>query len=206
MSRPSTRRCRSTTSHDTDEEWDGEPEQSPRRPRRKLLSPVPLALIAVVLMAGGFLGGVEIEKGQTNSSSAAGAPAGLAALRGGGAPGAGGAGGPGGFAGAAGASGGVTAGQVSYVGGSTLYVTTRQGNTVKVTAPTGTKVSKPVSTNVQSIHPGDTVVVMGSRGSNGSVAASSISIGSSGTGAGSTSSSGSSGSGAGATRSLFGSG
>jgi hypothetical protein len=95
----------------------------------------------------------------------------------------------------------VTAGQVSYVSGSTLYVTTRQGNTVKVTAPAATKVSKPASTNVQSIHPGDTVVVTGSQGSNGSVTAGSISIGSSGTAGAAGSSSGS-----GAAQPLFGSG
>jgi hypothetical protein len=92
---------------------------------------------------------------------------------------------------------------VSYVSGDTLYVATRQGNTVKVTAPTGTKVTKPVSTNVQGIHPGDTVVVTGTQGAGGSVTASSISVGSSSGGSGATSSTGS---GASATQPLFGSG
>ena len=68
----------------------------------------------------------------------------------------------GGFPGAGGLSGGLTTGEVSYVSGSTLYVNSGE-NTVKVSAPAGTKVSKTVSTSVHSIHPGDTVVVRGSQ-------------------------------------------
>ena len=69
--------------------------------------------------------------------------------------------GAGGFGG--GAAGGLTTGEVSYLSGNTLYVTTAEGNTVKVTAPAGTTVSKTVSTDVKSIHPGDTVLVRGSQ-------------------------------------------
>ena len=172
----------------------------------------------MLLVAGGFFAGVEVEKGQSSSSPSSGFPAGLAALRAGGAsssssrstngPAAGG--------GTARPSrqrsprrrrtdrGRLTTGEVSYVSGSTLYVNGGE-NTVKVSAPAGTKVSKTVSTNVGSIHPGDTVIVRGSQSSNGSVTASSISINSA---TSATSASGSSGagrsSGAGAAQQLFG--
>ena len=73
-------------------EWAEEPvEELPRRPRRRLLgaggNPIALALLGVLLIACGFIGGVLIEKGQSTSSSSSGAAAGLAsrfaALRGG---------------------------------------------------------------------------------------------------------------------------
>jgi len=92
---------------------------------------------------------------------------------------------------------------VSYVSGNTLYVVTGEGNTVKVSAPAGTKVSKTVSTTVHSIHPGDTVVVQGSQ-SGGSVKASSITVGSGGSSSSAGSSTGSSS--AGGSQQLFGSG
>jgi hypothetical protein len=197
---------------DAEEEWLEEPDELPHRRRRKLIAPVPVALLGALLLAGGFLGGVEVEKGQSRSTApGSGSPAGLAALRSTGGTGraAGNAGARGffgaggGFPGGGGA-GGLTSGEVSYVSGSTLYVTSGEGNTVKVSAPAGTRVSKSVATNVHSIHPGDTVVVRGSQGTNGSVTASSISINSSGSGTGTGGSSGSSG--AGAATQLFGSG
>ncbi len=174
----------------------------PRRPRRKLLAPVPVALLAVLTAACGFIAGVQVQKGQQSSSSGVGARAavGIAALRGargataaGGASGARGAngtafgatGGPG--AGAAGAGGagagagtGATVGEVANVDGKTLYVTDSQGNTVKVAVPTGLKVSKTVSTSAHNIHPGETVIVQGATNSDGSIEARSISIGSAG--------------------------
>ena len=199
---------------DAEDEWLDEPEQHPRRPRRKLLSPIPATLLVVLLVAGGFFAGVQVEKGQSSASTSNGLPAGLAALRsaaGGSSSSArttsgSGSGFPagGGFPGAAGLSGGgLTTGEVSYVSGSTLYVNSGE-NTVKVSAPAGTKVTKTVSTSVHSIHPGDTVIVRGSQGGHGSVTASSISISSATTGTGTSGSSGSSGTGA--AQQLFGSG
>ena len=65
-----------------DEEWlEDEPEEAPPRPRRKLLSPLPMTLLVVLLIVGGFFAGVEVEKGQSSSGSTGGVPAGLAALR-----------------------------------------------------------------------------------------------------------------------------
>ncbi|MGA9313584.1 MAG: hypothetical protein WBV77_03030, partial [Solirubrobacteraceae bacterium] len=70
------------------EEWLEEPPESelPPRPRRRLLTPVPLALMGILAIACGFIGGVLVEKGQSSSSSSAGGASGLAsrfaALRG----------------------------------------------------------------------------------------------------------------------------
>lgn len=173
-----------------EDDWAEEPAELPRRPRRRLLTPVPLTLLAVLLIACGFIGGVLVEKGQTTSSSSAGAASSLAsrfaALRGSGSGSAtGGASAPagsgfGGRAGAAGA-GTATAGQVAYISGNTLYVTTAEGNTVKVTTSPATAVTKTVKATVSGIHPGETVTATGATGANGAISAESIRVG---TGAG----------------------
>jgi hypothetical protein len=200
---------------ETQEEWLDEPQELPRRPRRKLLSPIPAVLLVVLLIAGAFFAGDQVQKGQSSSSSSGGLPAGVVALRGSGAnalkgartgsSGGGGGllGGGGGFPGGGGFSGQLTTGEVSYVSGNTLYVTSGEGNTVKVRAPAGTTVSKTVSTSVHSIHPGDTVVVRGSQSGSGGVTASSITVSSGGSKTAGSSPSGSSGTGG---AQLFGSG
>jgi hypothetical protein len=197
-----------------DDEWAGDGETLPRRPRRRLVgtggNPLQLALLGVLLLACGFIGGVLVEKGQTSStaSGAGGALAArLAALRGGGSTGggaaSGGAGGvsaaggasaagggaaagggsaaAGGFAGRFGGAGGATIGEVSYVSGGTLYVTNTEGDTVKVTTSAASSITKTVKTDVHGIRPGETVIVRGAKGANGSVSAESVSVG---TGAG----------------------
>jgi hypothetical protein len=194
-----------------DDTWAQEPlEELPPRPRRRLLgtggNPIFLALLGVLLIACGFIGGVLIEKGETSSSSSAGA-AGLAsrfaALRGaaagagsttsgGGAASTGagagsGAAGGGGFAGrfgGLGSAGGATIGEVSYISGSTLYVTNAEGNTVKVTTSPASTITKTVKADVHGIHPGETVVVRGTKGSGGAVSAESISVNAAGIGGG----------------------
>jgi hypothetical protein len=191
--------------------WLDEPEELPRRPRRRLLAPIPIALLIVLLTACGFIGGVLVEKGQGSSSSstsgtgASALASRFAALRGGGAAGAkggasGGAasaagslfGGSGGSSGAAGggssgaagsgAGAGATTGQVAYVQGSTLYVTTAEGNTVKVDTSPASTVTKTVKADVSSIRPGETVLVTGAAGTNGAVSAESIRVGAGGGG------------------------
>jgi hypothetical protein len=183
-----------------DEDWlEEQPEEDlPRRPRRRLRAPLPLVLLGVLLIAGGFIAGVLVEKGQNSSSTAAGAGAGglasrFAALRGrsSGAAGVGAGGFSGGGSagsgflgrsGGAGGAGGATTGQVAYVSGSTLYVTTAEGNTVKVTTSPSSAVSKTVKTNVGAIHPGETVLVTGSASAKGVISAESIRVGASGGG------------------------
>jgi hypothetical protein len=167
------------------DEWieDDDEEELPRRPRRRLFTPVPLALFGVLLTACGFIGGVLIEKGQS-SSTTTGASSALAsrfaALRG-----ASSGTSTTSTSGAAGAAGGFTrptAGTVAYLSGSTLYVTNSEGNTIKVTTNAGTSVTKTVAGTVKGIHPGETVTVTGSTGSDGAVGAESISLGSSASG------------------------
>jgi hypothetical protein len=170
--------------------WIEEREELPRRPRRRLLTPATGALLAALLAAGGFLGGVLVEKGQGSSASSAGATgAGAGARFRGGAAGAGAGGGAGAgtgaggrFAGAGAGAGGATVGQVAFIQGSTLYVTDTQGNTVKVTTSAGSAVTKSVKASVGSIHPGETVVVTGSSGAGGAVNAESIRVAGAGEG------------------------
>jgi hypothetical protein len=193
-----------------DDEWvEQADEELPRRPRRRLLAPIPLALLGVLLIACGFIGGVLVEKGQSGSG-ASGAGAGgtglaarFAALRGGaagagatgGASGAGASSGSssaagGGFFGRSGGAagtgggGGATTGQVAYLAGSTLYVTTAEGNTVKVTTSPAATVTKTVKASVQGIHPGETVIVTGTTDAKGVLSAESIRVGTSAGGGG----------------------
>ncbi|HEY7935185.1 MAG TPA: hypothetical protein VID48_15305 [Solirubrobacteraceae bacterium] len=161
--------------------WLEDAEELPRRPRRRLLAPIPIALTMLLVTVCGFIAGVLVEKGQASSSSQTGATglAGrFAALRGGrsgsGGTSAGGAA-AGGFAGAAG--GGTTVGQVSFLRNGTLYVSTAEGNTVKVTTSAGSTVTKTVKATVASIHPGETVLVTGTPQGNGAISAESIRVG-----------------------------
>jgi hypothetical protein len=168
-----------------EQDWLDEPSELPPRPRRRLLTPIPLALIAVLLIACGFVAGVQVQKGQGSStaSSSAGLASRLAAFGTGGAAGSRSAsggfptgGGAGGFAAGASGAGSLTTGEVSYVRGNTLYVADSQGNTVKVSAAAGSKVTKTVSTQASAIHPGERVVVIGTQAKNGTISARSISV------------------------------
>ena len=204
---------------DDHDEWLDEPEEA-RRPRRRLLTPLPLALAGVLLIACGFIGGVLVEKGESSSSSAAGSSgsglaARFAALRGGAAGAGTGSTAATGASSRTAAAGGFTrptAGTVAYLDGPTLYVTDAEGNTVKVSTSPATTVTKSVKADVTGIHPGETVTVTGATGANGAVTAESISVGATGgglgalfgRGGGSSSTGGSSSSSSGAVSSLFG--
>jgi hypothetical protein len=196
------------------QEWLQDAEELPPRPRRRLLAPVPLALLGVLLIACGFIGGVLVEKGQTSSSSSTSGATGLAsrfaALRSS-ASGAGTSRGSGASAGSSpgGSAGGsvffgagtsatagsgasatvgsgasATVGQVAYISGSTLYVTNAEGNTVKVTTSPASTVTKTVKASVKGIHPGETVIVTGASSADGTVSAESIRVGTGGGGLG----------------------
>jgi hypothetical protein len=155
----------------------------PPRPRRRLLAPAPLALLAILLIACGFIAGVLVEKGQNGSSG--GAPSGAsgfaARLRGltGSRSGTGAGASP--FAGATGGAG-ATVGTVSFLSGSTLYVTSGEGNTVKVKTSAATSVTKTVKTAVAKIHPGESVTITGTAASDGTVTAAAIRVGTSAVG------------------------
>jgi hypothetical protein len=210
-------------------------DELPPRPRRRLLgaggNPILLALLAALLIAGGFIGGVEVQKGEEGTSATTGgAASGLASrfagLRGtgtgtgtgaGAGAGAGtaagktttGGGAGGGFTGAGAGGARPTTGTVAYVAGNTLYVTNAEGNTVKVNTSAATNVSKTVKSKLASIFPGETVTITGSTGSGGAVSAESISVGSGGLSAlfgGSGKAGTSTGTGGGGGPALFGSG
>lgn len=198
-----------------DDTWAQEPlEELPPRPRRRLLgtggNPIFLALLGVLLIACGFIGGVLVEKREIFSNigpGGAGLASRIAALRSaaggtgsatgsssvGGTSGAGsdtsggGSASPGGFAGhfgGLGGAGGATIGEVSYISGNTLYVTNAEGNTVKITTSPASSITKTVKSDLHGIHPGETVVVRGSKGAHGAVTAESISVNAAGAGPG----------------------
>jgi hypothetical protein len=147
-------------------------DELPRRPRRKLVTPATAGLTAVIIAAAGFVGGVQVQKSSATASTGAGAQqAGFA----GGPPGA-----AGGQAGGSGAAGSPTIGQVKSKDGSTLYVTDADGNTVKVTTTSNSKISRNAKAGANAIHPGDTVVIQGTTAASGTVKATSVSATASG--------------------------
>jgi hypothetical protein len=136
----------------------------PVRPRARTFTPARVVLSAVLLVAAGFIGGVEVQKRSSSSGSGGG---GAAAAR---------------FAGrftgsasrdTASGSGAIT-GQVANKHGKTLYVTESGGTTVKVRITSSTKVTRTAVSHVHAVHPGDTVVVQGSTASSGTVKATSL--------------------------------
>ena len=163
-----------------DDDW--EDDDVPITPRARMPRPTKLLLVLAVAAAA-FAGGIFAQRhwGAGSAGSGSGAAARLAAARGfsgqgatqrfgGTGGGATGSGVPGGFADA-------TIGQVAYLKGTTLYITDSNGNTIKVAVPKGTPVTKSVTTTIKGVRPGDTVVVRGTKATNGTVKASSVSVG-----------------------------
>ncbi|MDA0168543.1 hypothetical protein OJ998_05545 [Solirubrobacter taibaiensis] len=138
----------------------------PRRPRRKLLTPITGGLVVVIVAAGGFAGGAKVQESQAQTTAAAG-PAG--GMPGGGMP----TGGPPGMAGAA-QTGGPTTGTVAYTKGDTLYVEDAEGNTIKVKVKSSANVTRTASTDADTIQPGDSVTIEGAANANGTVRATAV--------------------------------
>jgi hypothetical protein len=151
---------------------DGDDEVIPPRPRGRLLRPLPLALIALIIAAAGFLGGIEAQKGSGSGSGGAGPGGGglpsFAALK----------------ESAGATTGGASAsastnGTVTSVEGHTIYVKESDGTTVAVKVGDGATVTRDSNVATKKIHPGDTVVVQGSK-KGSTVTASSIAASESG--------------------------
>jgi hypothetical protein len=145
-----------------------------------------LALAAAVLIGGGFLGGLTVGKSSA-STATGGLPAGLPSgfPGAGGLPGSGtGAGGAGSALGAGGFGGGGTVGTIKLVDGHTIYVQTFSGTITRVSTSASTKIQVIAAGNLKDLQPGETVVVQGSKRSDGSVAATSVSQSSLGGGGG----------------------
>lgn len=157
-------------------------QQLPGRPRRRLLTRSSAALFALLAGGIGFFAGVRIEKSHTaagtsvagNSSlpssgglssvsskrsGSAGPPAGLSGSS---------------FAGAPGGSGTGTSGTVNSISGHTLYIESGSGDTIKVILSSATKISKELAVSRNLLRPGDTVLVTGISGADGSIAAATI--------------------------------
>ena len=58
--------------------------------------------------------------------------------------------------------------------GSTLYVKDSDGNTIRVKTTSHSKINRTASASAGAIHPGDTVVVQGTKSSSGTVTATQI--------------------------------
>jgi hypothetical protein len=161
-----------------EDDWEPAPDEEtlPARPRRKLVTPVTAALAAVLVAAAGFIGGVKVQKHQDAGSASSGTPSAFTAGNASGA--AGGAGGTrGGFPGRGGggqAQGNATVGSVTNKHGSTLYVKDGDGNTVRVKTTSHSKINRTASTTSGAIHPGDTVIVQGTKSSSGTIKATQV--------------------------------
>jgi hypothetical protein len=156
------------------DDWSAQPDEGsspPRRRRRVFFNRRGAALVAVITCTGGFFAGIEVEKGQLSTASAA-VTAG-ASRAGAGAGGFGG--GAGGFGGGAGASGDRSFGTVSSVDANTIYLTDSSGNTVKVSLSASTKLSKSQTVSQTAVRPGDSVLIQGLKNTNGTLVATSVS-------------------------------
>lgn len=144
-------------------------------PRRRRVGVLTTALAFALVAGVAFYAGVLVQKHQKSSSTSSAATA-LAALRngarGGGAAGTGGAGGAG-----AGGGRGAVVGQVKLIDGSNIYVTDAQGNTVKVATNAGSQFSKSDTGSLADVKIGDTVVVQGPQGADGTYQAQRVSVG-----------------------------
>ncbi len=177
-------------------------DELPTRASRRIVTAWTVVFAALLIAGAGFVAGIQMEKHNAPAATGAG---GLAAFaRNGGFPGAGGAGGgfpgangaTGGFPGANGAGGATaggatpnggaagatpapasngTTGQIKLVDGSNIYITTSDGSTVKVSTTPTSKVTKSVAGAVGDLKAGDTITVQGAAGSDGTIAAGSIS-------------------------------
>ena len=150
---------------DESDEW---PSQGPAKGLRL---PWPVAGLLVLLLAfGGLWVGAYMQRHSSSSTSAA-SPFGGLSLPGG----AGAARGTGGAGGFPGASSSGTAGTVTDIIGSTLYVTTASGSLVAVDVGTNTTVNRNAKSSLAALQPGDTVTVQGTKAKDGTVTASSVS-------------------------------
>jgi Domain of unknown function (DUF5666) len=176
-----------------DERHDGLAEELAHAAPKRWWNRGTVVLAGLVLLGGGFVGGLQVQKNYGTPARATGFPAGFTAgggagRYGGGAAGRGGAGAYGqtgggfgqGAQGAQGAQGGAaaassgTTGTVKLVDGSTIYVQTADGNVVTVNTSGKTTVSAASKSTIKSIKAGQKVTVQGTAGSDGTVAATSV--------------------------------
>ncbi|MFG1998675.1 hypothetical protein ACGFNU_05955 [Spirillospora sp. NPDC048911] len=159
------------------------------QPRSRALPGPTVYLGAGVLLVAGFLGGIQAEKvwsdGDAGQPATAqrgygggqrgfgGAPPGY----GGAQPGSGGQRGFGGPGNGTGTAGGLTTGTVVKIVGTTVYLRTADGKTVKVKTSGATKVQVTRTGSVNDLKSGTSIIVRGSAGTDGTVTATSVNQG-----------------------------
>ena len=157
------------------EDWgEEETQELPPRPRNRLAHPLPIALIAVLIGGLGFLAGVLVQKGSEGGGSLSARVRGVPNLSGAGAGSSSGSSTSAAsrfpaFAG----SGSAITGTVTAVHGETLYVKDAEGAVIEVKAAAGSTITREAKASSGDIHPGDRVVIEGSK-SGARVKASSI--------------------------------
>ena len=164
-----------TIADDFDDDWDVAPP-----PRRRLHWTTTLLIVALIVVAA-FAGGIFAQKHWGGSSSGGftlpngrNLPSGFPGAATGGATADAGGGLPAGLT--PGGFGNGTRGTVSYIDGNILYVSTGTGSIVKVRVPKGLTVDRTVTAKTASIRPGETVVIQGETGTNGTVDATGVTV------------------------------
>jgi hypothetical protein len=162
-----------------DDDWDVAP------PPRRRLHWTTAALIVGVIIVAAFAGGIFAQKHWGEESSGGftlptggSLPAGFPGGATGGTAPTSGSGSTSGFPAnlAQSGFGGGTRGTVSYIDGNILYVSTGTGSVVKVRIPKGLTVDRTVTARAASIRPGETVVIQGAAGTNGTVNATGVTV------------------------------
>lgn len=151
----------------------GEPEDWPARgPAKGIRLGWPVAVLLVVLIAGGGIwGGAALQRSQGSTTSSSPLASALASRFG---PAARGVSGGSATRGFGGASTAAATGTVTEIKGTTLYITNASGNLVEVTLTPSTTVTRNAKTSLSGLAPGDTVVVQGTTAKNGTVTAASV--------------------------------
>jgi hypothetical protein len=125
------------------------------------------ALVALILVALGFLGGVLQAKHSGTTTSSSGGAAALAGAR---------TGGTAGFGGQGATAGGATStvGTVKIVDGSTIYLTTGNGSVVKVSTTGATRMQVTATGTAGGLKVGSSVIIEGTTDASGDVHATSV--------------------------------
>jgi hypothetical protein len=161
-----------------------EPDESLLADLRKtrITTPATRALLVLIVLSVGFLGGALVDRWQRPSSSASSSVAALISRFGAGRAGRGGSGGSGAAGGGAAAlfgggaaGGGATVGTVKLVEGTKVYIQDTAGDDIVVDTNPSTAVTVSKPGKVADLAPGTSVIVLGKASSDGtSIAATSI--------------------------------
>lgn len=135
------------------------------------------ALLTLLILTVGFVGGAYANQQLVASSAQSGLPAGFPAGLPAGLPGGPAGGGSGSVTTGAGGLAGMTFGTVKLVDNGSVYITTSSGETVKATVPDTAQVTSQRPIDLSELTPGMTVVIQGETGDDGVVAATSVSEG-----------------------------